>query len=75
MLTGPMFMMQVYNKVLTRKSLPTSLLVLVLYIFYGLLECLRGKLTARFSTAFDTRDVEARSRPESYSRRGPVRAL
>src|SRR5262249_11101847 len=59
MLTGPLFMMLVYNKVLTSKSLPTlialSLLVLVLYIFYGLLECLRGKLMARIGTAFDTR--------------------
>ena len=59
MLTGPMFMMLVYNKVLTSKSLPTlsalSLLVLVLYIFYGLLECPRGKVMARMGTAFDTR--------------------
>jgi PrtD family type I secretion system ABC transporter len=59
MLTGPLFMMLVYNKVLTSKSLPTlsalSLLVLVLYMFYGLLECLRGKLMARIGTAFDTR--------------------
>jgi ATP-binding cassette subfamily C protein len=59
MLTGPMFMMLVYNKVLSSKSMPTlfglSLLALVLYAFYGLLEGLRGKLMARVGIAFDHR--------------------
>ena len=57
MLTGPMFMMLVYNKVLSSKSLPTlaalSLLALLLYVFYGLLEGLRGKLMARIGITFD----------------------
>ena len=59
MLTGPMFMMLVYNKVLSSKSMPTlialSLLALALYVFYGILEALRGKLMARVGTAFDHR--------------------
>lgn len=59
MLTGPVFMMLVYNKVLASKSMPTlvalSLLVLVLYTFYGFLEGLRGKLMARVGIAFDHR--------------------
>ncbi|MBV8473848.1 MAG: type I secretion system permease/ATPase, partial [Hyphomicrobiales bacterium] len=59
MLTGPLFMMLVYNKVLTSKSVPTlvalSLLALLLYCFYGFLEGLRGKFMARVGIAFDHR--------------------
>lgn len=59
MLTGPIFMMLVYNKVLSSKSIPTlaalSLLALLLYGFYGLLEALRGKLMARVGITFDHR--------------------
>ena len=57
MLTGPLFMMLVYNKVLTSKSMPTlvalCLLALLLYCFYGFLEGLRGKLMARVGITFD----------------------
>ena len=59
MLTGPLFMMLVYNKVLTSKSVPTlialCLLALLLYVFYGFLEGLRGKLMARVGITFDHR--------------------
>ena len=59
MLTGPLFMMLVYNKVLTSKSVPTlvalCLLALLLYCFYGFLEGLRGKLMARVGITFDHR--------------------
>jgi len=59
MLTSPMFMMLVYNKVLSSKSIPTlaalSGLALLLYAFYGLLEGLRGKLMARVGITFDHR--------------------
>jgi ATP-binding cassette subfamily C protein PrsD len=59
MLTGPLFMMLVYNKVLSSKSVPTlialSLLALLLYCFYGFLEGLRGKLMARVGITFDHR--------------------
>ncbi|SNB81147.1 ATP-binding cassette, subfamily C [Rhodoblastus acidophilus] len=59
MLTGPLFMMLVYNKVLTSKSVPTLValcaLTLLLYCFYGFLEGLRGKLMARVGITFDHR--------------------
>src|SRR4051812_31535210 len=59
MLTGPLFMMLVYNKVLSSKSLPTlivlSMLAMLLYVFYGLLEAIRGKLVARVGITFDQR--------------------
>ncbi len=59
MLTGPLFMMLVYNKVLSSKSVPTlvalCLLALLLYCFYGFLEGLRGKLMARVGITFDHR--------------------
>jgi ATP-binding cassette subfamily C protein len=59
MLTGPLFMMLVYDKVLSSKSVPTlvalSLLALLLYGFYGFLESLRGKLMARVGITFDHR--------------------
>jgi ATP-binding cassette subfamily C protein PrsD len=57
MLTGPMFMMLVYDKVLASKSLSTlialSMLALLLYGCYGLFEALRAKLLARIGTSFD----------------------
>ncbi|WP_158266715.1 type I secretion system permease/ATPase [Alsobacter soli] len=59
MLTGPVFMMLVYNKVLSSKSLPTlvvlCILAMLLYGFYGLLDILRGKLVARIGITFDQR--------------------
>jgi ATP-binding cassette, subfamily C, bacterial PrsD len=59
MLTGPIFMMLVYDKVLASRSVPTlvalSLLALLLYAFYGLLESLRGRLMARVGITFDHR--------------------
>ena len=59
MLTSPMFMMLVYNKVLSSKSIPTlaalTFLALLLYAFYGVLEGLRGKLMARVGITFDHR--------------------
>ena len=51
MLTGPLFMLQVYDRVLASQSQPTLLvlfaLVAVLFGFYGLLEFFRGRLMAR----------------------------
>ena len=47
MLTGPLFMLQVYDRVLTSRSIPTLLalvfLVAGLYAFLGVLEFLRGR--------------------------------
>jgi PrtD family type I secretion system ABC transporter len=51
MLTGPLFMLQVYDRVLTSGSVPTliALIVIVaaLYAYYGFLEYLRARLMVR----------------------------
>lgn len=51
MLTGPLFMMQVYDRVLASRSIPTlvalSILALGLYAFIGLLEIIRSRVLAR----------------------------
>ncbi|WP_171212780.1 type I secretion system permease/ATPase [Ruegeria sp. HKCCA5426] len=61
MLTGPLFMLQVYDRVLASRSEETLValfgLVAILYLFYGLIEFARGRIAARagarFQTAFD----------------------
>ena len=59
MLTGPLFMLQVYDRVLASKSLSTltALLILVaaLFIFLGLLELTRTRILARISEKFSQR--------------------
>jgi ATP-binding cassette subfamily C protein len=51
MLTGPLFMLQVYDRVLASRSEETLValfgLVTVLYLFYWLLEFARGRVAAR----------------------------
>ena len=53
MLTGPLFMLQIYDRVLPSRSVPTlfglSLLALVMFLFYGALEILRGRVLVRIS--------------------------
>lgn len=57
MLTGPLFMMQVYDRVLTSGSLPTlaALLILVtlLYFFFSLFELLRSRILIRVGRRLD----------------------
>lgn len=59
MLTGPMFMLQVYDRVLTSRSVPTLMalagIVLVLYAFFGLLDGLRSKILNRIAQRLDRR--------------------
>jgi ATP-binding cassette subfamily C protein len=59
MLTGPLFMLQVYDRVLASGSVPTLVvlgtLVVTLYVFFGLLEALRGRLLARMGQRLDAR--------------------
>ena len=59
MLTGPLFMLQIYDRVLTSGSVPTlvvlSGLVGGLYIFFGLLEGLRSRSFARIASWIDAR--------------------
>ncbi len=59
MLTGPLFMLQIYDRVLTSRSLPTlvvlSGLVGGLYLFFGLLEGIRSRCLARVAAWVDSR--------------------
>ena len=67
MLTGPLFMLQVYDRVLASRSEETLValfgLVAVLYLFYWLLEFARGRVAARagarIQSAFDERLFDA----------------
>ena len=58
MLTGPLFMLQIYDRVLASRSVETlvalSGLVVVLYLFYGLLEFARGRVMARVGARIQT---------------------
>ena len=53
MLTGPLFMLQIYDRVLTSGSLQTlfalAMLVAVLYALYGFLEYIRSRIMVRFA--------------------------
>jgi PrtD family type I secretion system ABC transporter len=57
MLTGPLFMLQVYDRVLTSASVPTLValvaIVAVLYVFMALLEWVRGRVLARNAFLWD----------------------
>jgi PrtD family type I secretion system ABC transporter len=57
MLTGPLFMLQVYDRVLSSSSVPTllalSAIVLALYIYYGFLEYLRSRIMVRVGRRFE----------------------
>lgn len=57
MLTGPLFMLQVYDRVLTSGSVPTLValvaLIAVLYALYGFLEFIRARLMMRVGRLAD----------------------
>lgn len=57
MLTGPMFMLQVYDRVLSSSSIATLqglfAIVVVLFLFLGLYDFLRTRMLSRASFAFD----------------------
>lgn len=57
MLTGPLFMLQVYDRVLTSSSIPTlvalALLAAVLYALYGFLEFVRSRILVRVGRIVD----------------------
>lgn len=59
MLTGPIYMLQVYDRVLGSRSIETlvalSLLVVFLYTMMGLLDFARGRVMARVGARFQTR--------------------
>lgn len=56
-LAGPFFMLEVYDRVLPSRSVPTLvallLLVLVLYAFSGILDVVRARIMARVAAAVD----------------------
>ncbi|OKH87283.1 type I secretion protein [Thalassospira sp. TSL5-1] len=57
MLTGPLFMLQVYDRVLASQSMPTllalTILVLVLYLFLGTADALRARMLVRIGWRVD----------------------
>ncbi|MFK7876101.1 MAG: type I secretion system permease/ATPase [Paracoccaceae bacterium] len=75
MLTGPIYMLQVYDRVLGSRSeetlLALSLLVVFLYGIMGLMEFVRGRVMgrvgARFQAALDRRVFEAVARKASIA--------
>ncbi|MDJ0932536.1 MAG: hypothetical protein QNJ43_18925 [Breoghania sp.] len=59
MLTGPLFMLQVYDRVLSSRSVPTlialSALVAGLFLFLDLFEAIRARALSRAGYWFDDR--------------------
>ena len=57
MLTGPLFMLQVYDRVLPSQSVPTlvvlAVLMIVLYVFQGFFEAARGRILIRVGSYID----------------------
>lgn len=57
MLTGSFFMLQVYDRVLPSRSIPTLLallaLAIVLYAFQGVLDLIRGRISVRIGRYLD----------------------
>lgn len=57
MLTGALFMLEIYDRVLPSRSLPTllglGLLVLILFALQGLLDLVRSRMLVRIGTAID----------------------
>jgi PrtD family type I secretion system ABC transporter len=57
MLTGSMFMLEVYDRALPSRSIPTLLgllgIALMMYLFLGVLEVFRAKVMTRLGSAFD----------------------
>lgn len=57
MLTGPLFMLQVYDRVLTSRSIPTLVvlggLAFALYAFLGIIEFVRSRVLVRISRRLD----------------------
>jgi ATP-binding cassette, subfamily C, type I secretion system permease/ATPase len=64
MLTGPLFMLQVYDRVLPSRSLPTlvglAVLTVCLYAFQGILDAIRARVLRRIGNTIDE-DLSRRS--------------
>jgi PrtD family type I secretion system ABC transporter len=75
MLAGPLYMLQVYDRVLASRSVPTlvalSLFLVVTYAFQGGLEVIRQRLTVRIASLLDRRlDVSVHDAIIRLSNRG-----
>lgn len=84
MLTGPLYMLQIYDRVLGSGSLATLkglfLIVVVLYVFMGLYEFLRARILARAGQRLDADLGEAAMRawlraPRAGEPEAPLRDL
>jgi ATP-binding cassette subfamily C protein PrsD len=87
MLTGSIFMLQVYDRVLPSRSMPTLIalttLVVLLFAFYALIEWLRARIAARLGALIDERfsvklfeaSVRLRLQPEAGLGSDPVRDM
>jgi ATP-binding cassette subfamily C protein PrsD len=57
MLAGPLFMLQIYDRVLSSKSEPTLLafvlIIIAVYVFYAFIETLRARMSLRLANLFD----------------------
>ncbi|MDP2781875.1 hypothetical protein [Devosia sp.] len=57
MLTGPLFMLQVYDRVLASRSVPTLIvltaLIAALFALYAFLDALRSRMAARYANVMD----------------------
>ncbi len=57
MLAGPLFMLQIYDRVLSSKSIPTLVafvfLIIAVYAFYAFIETLRSRMSLRLANLFD----------------------
>jgi ATP-binding cassette, subfamily C, bacterial PrsD len=57
MLTGSIYMLQVYDRVLSSRSIPTligiSAIVLAAFVLQGILDAIRARMLARIASAFD----------------------
>lgn len=77
MLTGPFFMLQVYDRVLASRSIPTLvallMLAIMLYAFQGVLDLIRSRLLVAVSVKLDRnlRDIAFELMSTVRLRRGP----
>src|SRR3954468_3045827 len=59
MLAGPLYMLQIYDRVLASRSVPTlialSAFLFGAYAFQGLLDIIRGRIVVRSATLLDRR--------------------
>ena len=87
-ITGSLYLMLVYDRVLPAQSLPTLFsvfaMVLIAYAFYGMFDALRSRMLADVATSLDrslsgrVQAIEARialERPEAKEQVSPVRDL